>query len=75
VLGAEELRSEGGALQTSIRFRNNGPKDAELRWVDQRGRERGYGTIAPGQERSQHTFEGHAWKVVAGGRTLGWIRG
>ena len=75
VLGAEELRSEGGALQTSIRFRNTGPKDAELRWVDQRGRERGYGTIAPGQERSQHTFEGHAWKVVADGRTLGWIRG
>jgi dipeptidyl aminopeptidase/acylaminoacyl peptidase len=38
--------------------------EVRLFWVDSSGQRRPYGTIASGQERQQHTFEGHVWLVV-----------
>ncbi len=47
--------------ETEIRFVNQTTKDVELVWVDQDARPRSYGTIPPGESRSQHTFVGHLW--------------
>ena len=57
-------RSRRTGEETSITFVNQTKEDAELFWLDTEGQRRSYGRIRPGQERTQHTFEGHAWLLV-----------
>ena len=68
-------RSRTNGPDTSILFRNERAQPVDLFWVDQGGRRQGYGQIAAGEVRSQHTFAGHAWLVEEAGVTLGWTRG
>ena len=69
-------RSGPSSVQTRITFQNQGTKPVQLIWMDPQGLEHDYATLAPGAEHRQHTYESHAWKVVAAdGRVLGWTRG
>lgn len=62
--GRVPRRSRRTGDETSITFVNQTRDDAELFWLDPEGQRRSYGRLRPGQERSQHTFEGHAWLVT-----------
>jgi dipeptidyl-peptidase-4 len=74
-LEGRPLRSRSNGPDTSIAFRNLRNEAVTLYWIDQGGTRRGYGQVAAGETRSQHTFAGHAWLVEAAGKPLGWIRG
>jgi dipeptidyl aminopeptidase/acylaminoacyl peptidase len=57
--------------ESAVRFENRTARPVALFWLDPEGRRRPYGTIAPGESRRQHTFEGHVWEAVgADGRVL-----
>lgn len=57
--------------ETELVFVNRGDGPVELFWLDTEGQKRSYGRLAPGEERAQHTFEGHVWQVSdAQGREL-----
>ena len=63
--------SQGKGGETHIHFHNKTAGEVKLEWVDFRGARKGYGKIAPGAKRSQHTFAGHVWAAVAkDGRVL-----
>ncbi len=62
--GRVPRRSRRTGDETSITFVNQTRDDAEVFWLDAEGERRSYGRLRPGQERSQHTFEGHAWLVT-----------
>ena len=62
--GRVPRRSRRTGEETSITFVNQTRDDAELYWLDTEGQRRPYGRLRPGQERTQHTFEGHAWLVA-----------
>jgi dipeptidyl aminopeptidase/acylaminoacyl peptidase len=51
--------------ESSVTFINRTELEVELLWLDTEGRRCSYGLLAPGQRRTQHTFAGHAWLVVA----------
>ncbi len=58
--------------ETSITFANKLDNDLRLFWLDPSGKRVGYGSIAAGTERQQHTFAGHVWMVIdSNGETLG----
>ncbi len=40
-------------------------EDIELYWISQQGKHIRYGGIGAGQQRDQHTFEGHVWLVTS----------
>ncbi len=50
--------------ETEITFVNGMTGPIELFWLDAGGQRRSYGTLSAGQERAQHTYEGHVWQVV-----------
>ena len=58
-------RSGPNGSETYITFVNRTKDSVELHWVDQSGRRRSYGKIAPGGEREQHTFAHHVWEVTS----------
>ncbi|MFM8420067.1 MAG: DPP IV N-terminal domain-containing protein, partial [Verrucomicrobiota bacterium] len=62
--GRVPRRSRRTGDETSITFVNQTRDDAEVFWLDADGERRSYGRLRPGQERSQHTYEGHAWLVT-----------
>ena len=67
-------RSRGQGPSSGIVFANRLDEPVELVWVDGGGNERGYGRVAPGAERRQHTFGGPAWVVkTLGGEVLGHV--
>lgn len=43
-------------------FHNVSNETLELDWVDFDGRLKSYGMVAPGQTKTQATFEGHVWQ-------------
>jgi dipeptidyl-peptidase-4 len=47
--------------ESELVFVNRMPVAVELFWLDPEGRRQSYGKLEPGQERRQHTFDGHAW--------------
>ena len=57
-------RSRDGGGSIHLTFVNRLDVPLRLAWLDRRGERRDYGEIAPGQERRQQTFAGHAWVVV-----------
>ncbi len=69
------VRSRNGNDETSLRFVNRTPSAVRIVWVDASGAEREYATLPPGGSHRQHTFAGHAWKVLGDDRrSLGWVR-
>ncbi len=47
--------------ETSLTFINRTSAEVRLFWLDSDGQRQGYGTLAPGETRNQHTFAGHVW--------------
>lgn len=57
--------------ETSVTFVNRTRGDLELVWLDEAGQRHSYGKLKPGEDRRQHTYEGHAWLLVdASGRPV-----
>lgn len=52
-------------LESGIRLINQLGEDIELYWISQQGKHIRYGSIRAGQQREQHTFEGHVWLVTS----------
>lgn len=60
--------------ETFITLVNKTGGNAHLQWIDPDGKPKGYGHIPPTQERRQHTFGGHVWRVFDdAGNDLLWI--
>ena len=60
--------------ETFITLVNKTGGNAHLQWIDPDGKPKGYGHIPPAQERRQHTFGGHVWRVFDdAGNDLLWI--
>ncbi len=53
--------------ETEITFVNQLPAPVDVFWVDPDGKRVAYGSLAPGERKTQHTFAGHVWLVT--GRT------
>jgi dipeptidyl aminopeptidase/acylaminoacyl peptidase len=57
--------------ESAVRFENRTERPVSLFWLDPEGQRRPYGTLAPGESRRQHTFEGHVWEAAGpDGRVL-----
>ena len=59
--------SQATGPETEITFVNQLPAAVNLFWVDPEGKRVAYGSLAPGERKTQHTFAGHVWLVT--GRT------
>jgi len=57
-------RSLGQGAATSVRFTNQAREPIQILWIDTRGEEHPYATIAPGDSHLQPTYAGHAWLVL-----------
>ncbi|MFI5380492.1 MAG: DPP IV N-terminal domain-containing protein [Tepidisphaerales bacterium] len=58
--------------ETEITFVNRTGADVDVYWLDAESERRPYGSIRPGAQSAQHTFDGHVWLVTdKTGRTLG----
>ena len=55
------LKSSGGRVETAIVFVNRTSSEILYYWIDFEGKETYYGSVAPGAEVTQHTFDGHIW--------------
>jgi dipeptidyl aminopeptidase/acylaminoacyl peptidase len=65
-------RSTRTGAEMTMTFVNQTAGEVELFWLDAEGREHSYGTVAAGEKKEQHTYEGHVWEVRdSEGRTLG----
>lgn len=65
-------RTRGGGPATSLFVVNATPGPVRLLWLDHEANQREYASIAPGGTHRQHTYTGHAWRVVDGaGAELG----
>lgn len=60
----ESRRSRSGGPGTSIRFVNQLDSGVALFWLPPQGDRIPYGSIPPGAERKQSTFEGHVWLLA-----------
>lgn len=73
-----DIRPSSGerSPSTTLHFINRSGETARLFWIDPAGEWKGYGELKPGEDRLQHTYEGHVW-VVRGARdrTLGVFEG
>lgn len=64
--------SRSGGEETQLTFINRTSQDARIYWLDTEGKRVAYGTLKPGEQRSQHTFSGHVWvATTADDRPLG----
>ncbi len=63
--------------ETAITFVNTSAGAVELFWLDTNGERHSYGKLPPGEQRTQHTYAGHAWLAVDdSGKTLnGFVAG
>ncbi|MHC4997054.1 MAG: VHL beta domain-containing protein, partial [Planctomycetota bacterium] len=65
--------SRNGGAETRIVFVNRLDRPVTIHWVSGSGEPRGYGEVAPGEQRDQHTFAGHVWLVRdTAGESLGY---
>ena len=55
------LKSPGSGVETAIVFFNRTKSEVFYYWIDFEGKEAYYGSVAPGAEVTQHTFDGHIW--------------
>jgi len=74
--GETPRASRRTGADTSLTFINRTPAEVELFWLTTDGPRQSYGKLAPGAQREQHTFAGHAWVVTdAAGQTLASFEG
>ncbi|MFO0957762.1 MAG: DPP IV N-terminal domain-containing protein [Isosphaeraceae bacterium] len=69
-LPQSETPREGGTrtgAETELIVVNSLDRPIELFWISMEGPARSYGKIAPGSTHRQHTFGGHAWRIVDAG--------
>lgn len=57
-------RSGPNGPDTELRIRNATESEIELFWLASNGSKTSYGTVAPGDSTSQHTYAGHVWSIV-----------
>jgi dipeptidyl-peptidase-4 len=57
------VRSRSAGPSIRLQFSNRRARLVRLVWVDVDGQKHDYGTISPGETRSQQTFGGHAWAL------------
>jgi dipeptidyl-peptidase 4 len=50
--------------ETRLTFVNRTQGEVEIFWLDSEGERQGYGKLAAGAEREQHTYAGHVWLVA-----------
>ncbi len=55
------LKSPGSGAESAIVFVNRTKSDILYYWIDFEGNAAYYGSVAPGGEATQHTFDGHLW--------------
>ncbi len=66
------VRSKNGGEPVDIEFHNGADQEVRLFWVDADGVRHDYGLLAPGADRRQHSYVGHAFVLVGSdGATLG----
>lgn len=51
--------------ESGLKFINKLDADVDLFWINQQGERIRYGGIRAGQEREQHTFDGHVWFITS----------
>ena len=56
--------SRDGGEEINLTFENRLDREVALFWIDTGGIRVRYGSLAPGQQREQHTFAGHTWLVT-----------
>ncbi|MEC7583159.1 MAG: prolyl oligopeptidase family serine peptidase [Planctomycetota bacterium] len=61
---AGDARSRGRGAETHITFENRFDRRLRVFWVQANGALRGYGEIGPNASHEQHTFAGHAWRLL-----------
>jgi len=54
--------SPNSSLPITMTFRNISNEPLRLDWVDFNGQLKNYGTVGPGQSKTQPTFQGHVWQ-------------
>ncbi len=57
-------KSPNSSTKTEIVFENRTDLTLDLYWVNQSGKQISYGSLAPGETRSQSTYTGHVWQVA-----------
>src|SRR5436190_913688 len=69
--GESPRASRRTGSDTSLTFINRTSGEVEIFWLSTDGNRVSYGKLAPGAQREQHTFAGHAWVAVdASGKTM-----
>jgi dipeptidyl aminopeptidase/acylaminoacyl peptidase len=56
--------SRDSAADTEVTFENRLDETVRLFWIDSGNGRVPYGTLRPGEKRTQHTFAGHVWLVT-----------
>ncbi|MGN6554079.1 MAG: DPP IV N-terminal domain-containing protein [Verrucomicrobiota bacterium] len=51
-------------IETEIEILNRLGRAVNLFWIDSEGKRQPYGSLQPGESRSQHTYAGHVWLVT-----------
>jgi dipeptidyl aminopeptidase/acylaminoacyl peptidase len=74
-LALPPAKSIDGGDSTKLEIKNETSDSLQVVWVNSRGRERGYGSVKPGESFVQNTFIGHAWLLKSSsGKRLGSFR-
>lgn len=67
-------RSQDAGSETLVVFISQRSTPVTIAWLDADGTPHDYGTLGPGEQRRQHTFAGHAWRVMlADGTALSFL--
>ncbi len=61
--------SQNGGASIEVTLANETDKTVNLHWVESNGRWKEYGTLAAGEKRTQHSYEGHVWLFAKPDRT------
>ncbi|WP_231603199.1 prolyl oligopeptidase family serine peptidase [Neorhodopirellula pilleata] len=56
--------SRASDTETEIVLTNQTDETVRLFWIDANGGQHSYGAIDPGQTHRQHTYVGHAWRII-----------
>ncbi len=67
--------SRSAGAETTLTFINRTQIGVELQWLDEDGESHGYGLLAAGARREQHTFAGHVWLAAVEGRIVAAFEG
>lgn len=58
------LRSQHGAVATTINFINQSAQTIQIWWLNYQGRREGFATLRPGQRYEAWTYATHPWVVT-----------